>query len=115
MTGKAKPEMWTSERCFIAELVNDADWPEVSLARCRVEPGITTELHALDVLEIYVIESGCGLMRVGDEAPFPVGPGSAVTIPQHAPQQITNTGSADLEFLCVCTPRFSPESYTSLE
>ena len=115
MAGKAKPEVWTSERCFIAELLNDADWPEVSLARCRVEPGVTTELHALDVLEVYVVESGCGLMRVGDEEPFPVGPGSAVTIPQHVSQQITNTGSVDLLFLCICTPRFLPESYTPLE
>ena len=115
MAGKAKPEVWTSERCFIAELVNEPDWPEVSLARCRVEPGMTTELHALDVLEIYVIERGCGLMRVGEEDPFPVGPGSAVTIPLQVPQQITNTGSVDLVFLCVCTPRFSQDCYTSLE
>jgi mannose-6-phosphate isomerase-like protein (cupin superfamily) len=115
MAGKEKPEVWTSERCFIAELFNDADWPEVSLARCRVEPGTTTELHALDVLEVYVVESGFGLMRVGDEDPFPVGSGSTVTIPQQVPQQITNTGSGDLVFLCVCTPRFSQKCYTSLE
>lgn len=115
MTDKAKPEVWTGERCFIAELVNTPAWPELSLARTRVEPGVTTELHALDVLEFYVIEQGTGLMRVGDRDPFPVAPGDTVTISQHESQCITNSGSQDLVFLCLCTPRFSQDSYTSLE
>ena len=115
MAGKAKPEVWTRERCFISELLNDADWPELSLARCRVEAGVTTELHALDVTEFYVIERGHGRMQLGDAEPFAVGPGDAVTISQHEPQRITNTGTGDLLFLCVCTPRFLQDSYTSLE
>ncbi len=117
MTGKSKPqlEVWTVERCFITELLNTADQPEVSLARTRVEPGVTTQLHQLSVDEWYVIESGEGLMRVGDEPPAPVGPGDTVAIPKHTAQQITNTGSEDLLFLCVCVPRFTQECYTSLE
>jgi mannose-6-phosphate isomerase-like protein (cupin superfamily) len=54
-------------------------------------------------------------MRVGDETPFPVGPGDTVTIPKHAPPQITKNDQEDLYFLCVCTPSFSQECYTSLE
>lgn len=117
MTDKANPgeEVWTVERCYITELVNTASQPEVSLARTRVEPGVTTQLHQLSVHEWYVIESGHGLMRVGDEPPYPVGPGDTVTIPKHAAQQITNAGYEDLRFLCVCTPKFSQECYTSLE
>jgi mannose-6-phosphate isomerase-like protein (cupin superfamily) len=117
MIRKAKPapEVWTLERCFITELLNTASQPEVSLARTRVEPGVTTQLHQLSVREWYVIESGRGLMRVGDEPPFPVGPGDTVCVAKHAAQQITNTGQEDLSFLCVCTPRFSQECYTSLE
>jgi mannose-6-phosphate isomerase-like protein (cupin superfamily) len=115
MTGKAKPEVWTRERCFITELVNDDAWPEVSLARCRVEPGVTTELHALAVLEFYVIERGSGLMHIDDDAPFAVEPGDTVTIPKRAAQSITNTGEDDLVFTCVCSPRFSQDCYTSLE
>ena len=115
MAGKAKPEVWTSERCFISEIVNDERWPEFSLARCRVEPGVTTELHALSVHEVYVIEHGCGLMYVGDEPPFPVAAGDTVTISQQTPQRIANTGNDDLVFLCLCTPRFSSDCYTSLE
>lgn len=117
MAGKAKPgfEVWTDERCFITELLNHADQPEVSLARTRVEPGVTTQLHQLSVDEWYVIESGEGLMRVGDEPPVPVVPGDTVAIPKHTAQQITNSGGEDLLFLCVCVPKFSPECYTSLE
>ena len=115
MTDKSKPERWTSERCWISELVNDAAWPEFSIARCRVEPGETTELHALSVHEVYVLERGEGLMRVGDAPPFPVAPGDAVTIPKHAAQSIRNTGDSDLVFVCVCAPRFSQECYTPLE
>lgn len=115
MAGKAKPEVWTRERCFITELVNDAAWLEFSIARARVEPGVTTQLHALSVHEAYVIESGTGLMSVGDQAPCRVGPGSVVTIPADISQRIENTGAEDLLFLCVCTPRFSQDCYTSLE
>lgn len=117
MIDKAKPgkEFWTAERCFITELLNTTSQPEVSLARTRVEPGVTTQLHQLSVCEWYVIESGSGLMRVGDERPFAVGPGDTVTVPKHAPQQITNSGNEDLCFLCICTPKFSQDCYTSLE
>lgn len=107
--------MWSSERCFITELLNSADQPEVSLARSRVEPGVTTQLHRLSVFEWYVIEAGHGRMRIGDAASFAVRPGDSVAIPRNAAQQITNSGRQDLVFLCVCTPKFSQESYTSLE
>jgi mannose-6-phosphate isomerase-like protein (cupin superfamily) len=116
MADKAKPgEIWTSERCYIKELLNDPALPDVSVARTRVEPDVTTELHSLDILEVYVIETGRGLMRVGDAAPWPVGPGDTVAIPENAPQQITNCGDSDLVFHCVCVPRFRPACYTSLE
>jgi len=117
MSNKAKPreEVWTTERCYITELLNSVDQPEVSLARTRVEPGVTTQLHRLSVFEWYLIEAGHGLMRVGDETPFAVGPGDTVAIPKNTAQQITNSGHEDLFFLCLCTPKFSQEYYTSLE
>lgn len=115
MADKSKPEVWTSERCFISEIVNDDAWPAFSLARCRVEPEVTTELHALSVLEFYVVEQGRGRMRVGDDPPFNIGPGDTVMIPRDTAQSVANTGDTDLVFLCLCTPRFSLDCYTSLE
>lgn len=116
MGNKANPEeVWTSERCYITELLNDAAYPEVSIARARVEPGVSTQLHSLEVAEWYVIEAGIGRMTVGDNATRTVGPGDVVTIPADCPQKIENNGHSDLEFLCVCTPRFLLQHYTSLE
>jgi mannose-6-phosphate isomerase-like protein (cupin superfamily) len=44
-----------------------------------------------------------------------VHPGDVVVIPAGTQQQITNEGTSDLVFYCVCSPRFTPGSYTSLE
>ena len=112
---KPPPEFWTSERCYITELLNDVEQPEVSIARARVEPGVTTELHTLSVAEWYVLEQGQGLLQVGDGEPFAVRSGDTITVPKGVAQRVTNTGRDDLVFLCVCVPKFSQECYTSLE
>lgn len=107
-------EFATGERCFITELLGHPSQPDVSLARARVLPGVTTQLHALDVEEIYVIETGSGIMEVnGDQ--FRVVPGDSVLIPLGAAQRIENDGTTDLVFLCLCRPRFRPEGYVDLE
>ena len=107
-------EHWTEERCHIREVLNDPRVPQVSLAEARVEPGVTTERHRVTVSEWYVIRDGCGLMEVGNAAPFAVGPGDTVCIPPGTPQRITNTGDTDLRFECICTPRFRPEVYETV-
>lgn len=111
----AAGEFYTPERCHITELLNDSSSPDASLARARVEPGVTTQLHALaGTREIYVIETGSGLVEV-DGRSAAVGPGDCIDIPAGVPQRITNTGETDLIFLCLCTPRFVPEAYLNLE
>ncbi len=107
-------EFATSERCFVTELLNHSSRPDLSLARARVQPGVVTELHALDVGETYVIETGSGMMEVGGDR-FRVGPGDSVRIPEGTPQRIENDGAADLVFLCICQPRFRAEGYVGLE
>ena len=108
-------EVWTAERCFIRELLNDPDSPDMSIAAARVPAYVTTMLHALrGIAERYVIQSGRGLVEVNG-ARWEVGPGDVVSIPPDAPQRIANIGGEDLEFLCVCTPRFRPETYRDLE
>ena len=110
-----RAECYTRERVYVTELLNDESVPDVSLARCRVLPGVTTELHRLSVAEWYVIERGTGSMEVGGGEPFAVGPGDVVAIPPQKTQRITNTGDADLVLQCVCLPRFTPDCYTGLE
>ncbi len=108
-------EQWTSERCFIREVVNIPAIPEYSLAETRVEPGVTTELHALSVNEWYIIVSGSGVMEVDRAAGQVVSSGDVVTIPAGVAQRISNNGDEDLVFQCLCLPRFTPECYESLE
>ena len=115
MPANPPSEFWTDERCFITELLNDDAYPEVSIARTRVEPGVTTQLHSLSVTEFYLIESGSGVMQVGSAAPRKVRSGDVVSIARQESQKIENTGDVDLVFLCVCAPRFEPGCYTSLE
>lgn len=114
-TGKHDHEFYTRERVYVTELLNDPAAPDVSLARCRVLTGVTTELHRLDVAEWYVIERGEGMMEVDGGEPFPVGAGDVVAIPARSTQRITNTGNSDLVLQCVCLPRFTPDGYTPLE
>ena len=108
-------EIWTEERCFIRELLNTSESPNVSLAIARVEPGVTTQLHALSgVKETYIIRKGNGIVEV-DGLETSVGINDKVFIDENIPQRITNIGNEDLEFYCLCSPRFHPESYINLE
>ena len=108
-------EVWTEERCFIRELLNTSKSPNVSLAVARVEPGVTTQLHALSgIKETYIVRKGIGIVEVGGSE-IPVGINDTVFIDDNIPQRISNIGSGDLEFYCLCMPRFYPESYINLE
>ena len=109
-------EYYFKEGCYILELSNTPDDPEASIARVRVRPGTTTRLHRLDgITERYVILEGTGMVDVGDRDPQPVAPGDVVIIPPGQSQRITNTGTGDLVFLAICTPRFSADAYQDLD
>ncbi len=110
----AGTEFLTPERCAILETWNDSTDPDVSIARARVEPGVRTQLHHVNVDERYLIIQGCGIASIGKLRPAEVGPGDVVVIPARTPQQITNSGDSDLVFYCICSPRFSPDGYTAL-
>ena len=108
-------EYFTEEGCFILELWNTSEDGDVSIARARVCPGVTTVRHRLkDTVERYVIMEGTGLVEVGYLPPMEVGAGDVVIIPRSTSQRITNTGDSDLIFLCICTPRFVPEEYETM-
>lgn len=109
-------EYFTEERCYIAELSNSDDDPEVSIARARVKPGTTTRWHRLKgTIERYCIISGKGLMELDQLEPQNVKEGDTVIIPSMCGQRITNTGDQDLIFLAVCTPRFMDDNYQDIE
>jgi mannose-6-phosphate isomerase-like protein (cupin superfamily) len=109
-------EFFTDERCHIVEWSNTADDPEVSIARARVEPGVTTRWHRLvDTAERYVIVDGNGVVEIGDLPPQSMSTGDVAVIPAMCRQRITNVGRVDLVFLAICTPRFRQENYQDVE
>lgn len=121
MNGSIKPfdadaEYFIDEGCFITELSNSADDPDVSIASARVEPGVTTRWHRLlDTVERYYIISGSGRMELGDKPAREVHPGDVVVIPPLCKQRIKNTGTGDLIFLAICSPRFRMDAYQDID
>jgi len=109
-------EFYISEKCHIIELSNSADDPDLSIARARVEPGVTTSWHRLaGTAERYYIISGRGRVEIGTLPPQEVDAGDIVLIPPMCRQRITNIGSEDLIFLAICTPRFSNDVYENID
>lgn len=118
-------EYYFKEGCYILELWNDPRDVDTSIARARVEPGITTRLHALHhTAERYLILEGRGQVFIGGNSfggkgvggnTEEVQAGSVVFIPPYCPQQIKNIGDEDLIFLAICSPRFKAENYQDLE
>ncbi len=111
-----KDEIYTPEKCYITELSNSDNDPDASIARARVEPGVTTQWHRLkQTIERYFILSGKGMVEVGSLPAQEVNAGDTVLIPAMCRQRISNIGSKDLIFLAICTPRFTDEAYAKIE
>jgi mannose-6-phosphate isomerase-like protein (cupin superfamily) len=109
-------EFYIDEGCFVTELSSAGQDAHLSIARCRVEPGKRTRWHFLsETVERYVIQSGSGLVEVGNLPPQSVVSGDFVLIPAGCRQRISNVGSVDLIFLAICTPRFQPDCYRDIE
>jgi len=109
-------EFYTEERCHILELLNESDDRSQSLARARVEPGVTTAWHRLkDTSELYFILSGEGRIELGEDFTKEVKTNDVVRIPANQAQRIHNYGTEDLIFLCFCQPAFNDECYEELE
>jgi mannose-6-phosphate isomerase-like protein (cupin superfamily) len=118
MIAKFKPETEfpTAERCHIVEMLNLPEYGDCSIARARIQPGVTTQLHSLrGITERYVILQGQGQVEIGGQPLGIVAPLDVIHIRPGVSQRITNTGHIDLVILCVCTPRFRPECYEPLE
>ncbi len=110
-------EFYTGERCHILEVLNNHDTSKpFSIARARVEPGITTAWHRLNgIEEYYYILEGLGYMEIGEEQGFEVQRNDIVKIEANKAQRIKNTSEEDLVFLVICTPPFTDENYEDFE
>lgn len=109
-------EFYTDERCYILELYNTIEDPDQSIARARVEPGVTTAWHRLiDTVETLIVQSGQGTLELNEDEVIEIKQGSIIRIPENCPQRVINTGNEDLIFLCFCSPAFGDHCYEDLE
>ena len=108
-------EYFFREGCFINELSNTEEDPQLSIARVRVEPGECTRWHLLeDRSERYLILQGTGEVEIGDLGPVSLKAWDVARIPAGFRQRIRNTGTEDLGFVALCTPRFEYQSYREI-
>jgi mannose-6-phosphate isomerase-like protein (cupin superfamily) len=96
---------------LLAELLHPDKVPGAQRLRCSVahaivQPGEATLPHVLkSSTELYYILQGSGEMHIGTRS-SPVHPGQIVLIPRGRSQYIKNTGTGDLVFLCIVTPKW---------
>ena len=96
---------------LLAELLHPDKVPGAQRLRCSVAhaivpPAESTLPHVLkNSTELYYILDGTGEMHIGTRS-APVHPGQIVLIPGGRSQYIKNTGSGDLVFLCIVTPKW---------
>lgn len=104
-------EFIAGDKTILREILHPAKMDFIwrySLAHAIVKPGETSQLHSLQTSEVYYILDGEGIMHIDDENE-PVWPWDTISIPPHAKQCITNTSTADLQFLCIVDPAWRLE------
>lgn len=96
---------------LLCELLHPDKVPGAQRLRCSVAhaivpPGESTLPHMMKTsIELYFILSGTGEMHIGVRS-APVHAGQIVLIPKNRKQFIRNTGSGDLIFLCIVSPKW---------
>lgn len=96
---------------LLAELLHPDKVPGAQRLRCSVAhaivpPGGSTLPHIMkNAIELYYILGGAGEMHIGVRS-APVHPGQIVLIPKGRTQYIRNTGTTDLVFLCIVSPKW---------
>jgi mannose-6-phosphate isomerase-like protein (cupin superfamily) len=106
-----RPRSRVIDGSLLAELLHPDKVPGAQRLRCSVAhavvpPGESTLPHLLKTsTELYYILEGSGEMHIGTRS-APVHPGQIVLIPRGRSQYIRNTGTGDLVFLCIVTPKW---------
>lgn len=85
-----------------------------SLAHGTLSPGQRSKWHILESSEVYYFLSGNGRFMVDGEVTN-VEAGITVYVPPGGKQSLENTGSRDIEFLCLVDPAWKQEDEQILE
>ena len=93
---------------------NTQDLVSFSLVQFSLEKGKKNERHKLAADEIYYILEGNCKIRIDDKT-CELKKDDSILIKPDSVQQIENTGSGQLKFLCIVEPEWKPEKETLLE
>ena len=86
-----------------------------SLAEATLAPGTaTTAHHHPRAEELYLVRSGRGRLRVGDDE-REIGPGDCAVIPPGTVHKLWNVGEQDLVVVCACSPAYAHDDTVLVE
>lgn len=79
-----------------------------SMAHARILAGNASVPHVLKSTETYFFLEGKGTMQIGEKEIL-IQKGDLVVVPPLENQYVTNSGSEDLVFLCIVSPKWKAE------
>jgi mannose-6-phosphate isomerase-like protein (cupin superfamily) len=85
-----------------------------SLAHGTLAPGLRSKWHVLNSSEVYYFLAGQGRFMIDDEVTS-VEAGTTLYVPPGGRQSLENTGSQDIEFLCLVDPAWNTKDERILE
>lgn len=112
-----RPQFLAGDHTRLREILHPAQHPlklGYSLAHGILGPGQRSKWHVLDSSEVYYFLAGQGRFMIDDEVTS-VEPGATVYVPPGGRQSLENTGSQDIEFLCLVDPAWKAEDERILE
>ena len=110
-------EFLAGDRTRLREILHPAKHPVqlgYSLAHGTLGPGQRSTLHVLKSSEVYYFIAGQGRFMIDDHE-VSIEAGKTVYVPPGRAQSLENTGSKDIEFLCLVDPAWQAADEQVLE
>jgi len=117
VTQSDRPEFLAGDHTRLREIFHPAKHQlhlGYSLAHGRLGPGERSKWHVLESSEVYYFIAGQGRFMIDDQVES-VEAGSTLYVPPGGKQSLENTGTADIEFLCLVDPAWKMEDERVLE
>ena len=112
-----RPEFLAGDHTRLREIFHPAKHPlklRYSLAHGTLGPGLRSKRHVLESSEVYYFLAGEGKFMIDDQVTS-VEAGTTLYVPPGGRQSLENTGSCDIEFLCLVDPAWNAEDERILE
>lgn len=112
-----RPEFLAGDHTRLREIFHPAKHAlklGYSLAHGTLGPGQRSKSHVLASSEVYYFVAGQGRFML-DEQVVQVEAGTTLYVPPRAKQSLENTGTSEIEFLCLVDPAWKLEDEQVLE